>query len=246
MTHQLGAPLGGTHHFDDDVDDDDMDGMGKGRSSCPRIHPWCSTDGCTERPLRQFTAPLSKEIVFMCKTHFMGVPAQTRDGWKQYRGQRMFPESKVAVECRPGPGRVLTNTGEPKYTCPDEEKGKVHGKNLMWPGKIYHVLYQVWNNYVESKRQSTGDSHMTSTERAELVPEAARVLREQGHIAMAEVLEGTSEGARKVVHNRMVSKYLKPRETFIAKLRQMGLEAGDVLDWEAALDAAQTHLDHMP
>lgn len=44
----------------------------------------------------------------------------------------------------------------------------------------------------------TGDSHFTSIDRAELVPEAARVLREQGHPDMAVILENTTEGARKV------------------------------------------------
>ena len=44
----------------------------------------------------------------------------------------------------------------------------------------------------------TGDSHFTSIDRAELVPEAARVLREGGHVDMATILENTTEGARKV------------------------------------------------
>ncbi|CAN0283722.1 unnamed protein product, partial [Discosporangium mesarthrocarpum] len=79
----------------------------------------------------------------MCKTHFLSVSPDTRDGWKQYRGQRTFPESKVATGCRPGPDRILGPGGEPKYTNPEEDRNRVHGKNLMWPGKIYHVLYQV-------------------------------------------------------------------------------------------------------
>lgn len=44
----------------------------------------------------------------------------------------------------------------------------------------------------------TGDSHLTSLDRADLVPEAARMLREQGQPDMASVLENTTDGARKV------------------------------------------------
>lgn len=39
---------------------------------------------------------------------------------------------------------------------------------------------------------------MTSSDRAALVPEAANVLREQGHPEMASILDNTTEGARKV------------------------------------------------
>lgn len=39
---------------------------------------------------------------------------------------------------------------------------------------------------------------MTSMDRADLVPEAARVLRDQGHPDMASILDNTTDGARKV------------------------------------------------
>lgn len=85
--------------------------------------------------------------MFMCKTHFTTVPSETREGWKQYRGTRTFPETKIAVECRPGPNRgggVTTGDGDPGYSnCPEDEKVKTSAKNSMWPGKVYSVLYQV-------------------------------------------------------------------------------------------------------
>lgn len=59
-------------------------------------------------------------------------------------------------------------------------------------------LNQVWNAHAEQKKISTGDGYMTSSDRAALVPEAANVLREQGHPEMASILDNTTEGARKV------------------------------------------------
>lgn len=44
----------------------------------------------------------------------------------------------------------------------------------------------------------TGDAYISSQDRAELVPEAARVLREGGQPDMATILENTTDGARKV------------------------------------------------
>lgn len=110
----------------------------------------------------------SFQIIFMCKTHFGTVPNQTREGWKQYRGTRTFPETKIAAACRPGPNRgqggaaaaaaaaatttataTTTNTntteGDPGYTNPVEEDKAVRGqtKNAMWPGKVYGALYEV-------------------------------------------------------------------------------------------------------
>lgn len=57
---------------------------------------------------------------------------------------------------------------------------------------------QVWNAHAERKKIDTGDSYVSSLDRAELVPEAARVLREQGQHEMANILDNTTEGARKV------------------------------------------------
>lgn len=61
------------------------------------------------------------------------------------------------------------------------------------------LVRQVWNAHAERKKNETGDSHITSLDRAELVPEATRLLREQGQADMAAILEGTTEGARKVI-----------------------------------------------
>lgn len=87
------------------------------------------------------------QIMFMCKTHFTTVPVPTREGWRQYRGTRMFPETKVSIECRPGPNRgngVANPEADPGYTNPPEDdKAKGPIKNSMWPGKVYSVLYQV-------------------------------------------------------------------------------------------------------
>lgn len=84
----------------------------------------------------------------MCRSHFSTVPSHTRDGWKQYRGTRTFPESKIVIACRPGPNRGNGATGieeDPGYTNhPDDDKAnRGQLKNAMWPGKIYNVLYQV-------------------------------------------------------------------------------------------------------
>lgn len=57
---------------------------------------------------------------------------------------------------------------------------------------------QVWNAQAEQKKISSGDGYMTSPDRAALVPQAANVLREQGHPEMAIILDNTTEGARKV------------------------------------------------
>lgn len=57
---------------------------------------------------------------------------------------------------------------------------------------------QVWNAQAEQKKISSGDGYMTSSDRAALVPQAANVLREQGHPEMAIILDNTTEGARKV------------------------------------------------
>lgn len=56
----------------------------------------------------------------------------------------------------------------------------------------------MWNAHAEQKKISTGDGYMTSFNRAALVPEAANVLRDQGHPEMANILDNTTEGARKV------------------------------------------------
>lgn len=62
--NQLGSPLpGATHYHDiDDVDDDMSDRMSR---NCPRVHPWCSVEDCTERPLRQFMASSSKQVLLI-------------------------------------------------------------------------------------------------------------------------------------------------------------------------------------
>lgn len=92
------------------------------------------------------------QIIFMCKTHFNAVPTQTRDGWKQYRGSRTFPETKIAVECRPGPNRgngATSSEMDPGYTIAAEEDKSNRGlKSSMWPGKLYSALYQVGYVYV--------------------------------------------------------------------------------------------------
>lgn len=62
----------------------------------------------------------------------------------------------------------------------------------------HHTTPQVWNANAEQKKVSTGDGYMTSCNRAALVPDAANVLREQGHPEMASILDNTTEGARKV------------------------------------------------
>lgn len=62
----------------------------------------------------------------------------------------------------------------------------------------HNTARQVWNAHAEQKKVSTGDGYMTSCNRAALVPEAANVLREQGHPEMANILDNTTEGARKV------------------------------------------------
>lgn len=56
---------------------------------------------------------------------------------------------------------------------------------------------------------------MTSCNRAALVPEAANVLREQGHPEMASILDNTTEGARKV-----------KRQTIILQFRFRGIAYG--------------------
>lgn len=63
---------------------------------------------------------------------------------------------------------------------------------------------QVWNAHAERKKMETGDSHITSLDRADLVPEAARVLREEGEVDMANILDNTTDGARKVAIHRLV------------------------------------------
>lgn len=62
MTHQLGSPLPGASHYHRDVHDVDDDMADRMARNCPRVHPWCSVAGCTERPLRQFTASSSKQV----------------------------------------------------------------------------------------------------------------------------------------------------------------------------------------
>ncbi|CAM9325908.1 unnamed protein product, partial [Hapterophycus canaliculatus] len=246
MAHQLGAPLpgappqqphqyqGGVHHEMQHPHHQHHGSMLEEMipRDVARVHPWCSVANCTERPLRQYTAASSKQIMFMCKTHFNTVPINTREGWKQYRGTRTFPETKIAVACRPGPNRghgavaaaaaaaaAAASDVDPGYTNHPEDERANRGppKSALWPGKIYNVLYQVWNAHAEQKKISTGDGYMTSSDRAALVPEAANVLREQGHPEMASTLDNTTEGARKVIHSRVLAKYLKNREIFSAK-----------------------------
>lgn len=60
------------------------------------------------------------------------------------------------------------------------------------------VATKLWNAHAEKKKAETGDSYMTSLDRAGLVPAAARILREQGLADMATKLENTTTGARKV------------------------------------------------
>ena len=64
----------------------------------------------------------------------------------------------------------------------------------------------MWNAHAEQKKLDTGDSYITSCHRADLVPEAARVLREQGQADMASILDNTTEGARKVGNQIAVSR----------------------------------------
>ena len=64
MTHQLGSPLPGapgphSYHEMDHVEELDDTRIPR---NCPRIHPWCSVAGCTERPLRQFVSSTSKQV----------------------------------------------------------------------------------------------------------------------------------------------------------------------------------------
>lgn len=62
--NQLGSPLPGSTHYHDmeDVDDDMGDRVAR---NCPRVHPWCSVEDCTERPLRQFMASSSKQVLLV-------------------------------------------------------------------------------------------------------------------------------------------------------------------------------------
>ncbi|CAN0044118.1 unnamed protein product, partial [Ectocarpus sp. 6 AP-2014] len=269
MAHQLGSPLPGAspqppqqqYHSSSSSSVHDMhQHQQHHNASMPECYPWCSVAGCTERPLRQYTAASSKQIMFMCKTHFNTVPLSTREGWKQYRGTRTFPESRIAASCRPGPTRGLgaaaavaaaaaaASEVDPGYTNhPDDEKGnRGPTKSALWPGKVYNVLYQVWNAQAEQKKISSGDGYMTSSDRAALVPQAANVLREQGHPEMAIILDNTTDGARKVIHSRVLAKYLKNREIFSAKLRNIGLDPTEIAEWDAALVAAQHHADLAP
>ncbi|CAB1120207.1 unnamed protein product [Ectocarpus sp. CCAP 1310/34] len=195
--------------------------------------------------------------MFMCKTRFNTVPLSTREGWKQYRGTRTFPESRIAASCRPGPTRghgaaaaaaAAASEVDPGHTNhPDDEKGNRGPTNsALWPGKVYNVLYQVWNAQAEQKKISSGDGYMTSSDRAALVPQAANVLRDQGHPEMATILDNTTEGARKVIRSRVLAKYLKNREVFSAKLRNIGLDPTEIAEWDVALVAAQHHADLAP
>ena len=115
-------------------------------------------------PIPPSNAP---KIMFMCKTHFTSVPTHTREGWKQYRGSRTFPETKIAVVCRPGPNRgnggaaaAAAAAGEvdPGYTNHPEDDKSARGqtKNAMWPGKVYNVLYQVCRRGVPWKALLSG------------------------------------------------------------------------------------------
>lgn len=71
--NQLGSPLpmsvGPSYSITHDMEsrgncDDDEDE--RATRNCPRVHPWCSVGDCTERPLRQFMASSSKQVLYYC------------------------------------------------------------------------------------------------------------------------------------------------------------------------------------
>lgn len=97
--------------------------------------------------------------------------------------------------CRQEPPRIIPLfSTRKKPGCYQQVQYQV----LIKPFPRLKTRPKVWNAHAEQKKINTGDSYMSALDRAELVPEAANVLREQGQLEMADILDNTTEGSRKV------------------------------------------------